>query len=147
NQYMEDAVTRMGGLYPFIGKPGVFGEVSSTGQVSYSQNKDRALEIVKWANEVTELSITILKEMGAEKIDAKPIKTVTNYSLAHCAGTCRAGIDVGNSVVNPYFESHDIDNLFICDASAVPRQQQYGAMPTVAVASYAWRQIVDRHFS
>ena len=99
------------------------------------------------ANEIADLSKNILTEMGAEDIDIRPIRNVTNNSLAHCAGTCRAGIDPDNSVINPYFESHDIENLFICDASAAPRQQQYGAMPTAAIASYAWRQIVDRHFS
>ncbi len=147
NTFMEDAAQRIGGLYAFIGKPGVFGEVGSNGEVTYSQDQKRVPEIIEWANEIADLSKNILTEMGAEDIDIRPIRNVSNNSLAHCAGTCRAGADPDNSVINPYFESHDIENLFICDASAAPRQQQYGAMPTAAVASYAWRQIVSRHFS
>ena len=36
-------------------------------------------------------------------------------------GSCRAGIDPKTSVVDPYFESHDVDNLFVCDGSVIPR--------------------------
>lgn len=146
-EFMKTAVTRIGGLYPFIGKPGVFGEVGRNGEVLYSQKQADITGLLEWAREVTELSKQILQHMGAAKIIANPVRRIANYSLAHTAGTCRAGADPKISVVNPYFESHDISNLFICDASVVPRQQQYGAMPTVAVASFAWRRIVSRHFS
>jgi choline dehydrogenase-like flavoprotein len=36
---------------------------------------------------------------------------------AHMMGGCRMGDDPGSSVVNSYGQSHDIPNLFICDAS------------------------------
>ncbi|RXT08203.1 GMC family oxidoreductase [Ammoniphilus sp. CFH 90114] len=36
---------------------------------------------------------------------------------AHLMGGCRMGDDPFQSVVNSYGQSHDIDNLFICDAS------------------------------
>jgi choline dehydrogenase-like flavoprotein len=49
--------------------------------------------------------------------------------------------------VNPHFESHDIDGLFICDASVVPRSATQGYAGTVAtVAAFASRRIVERHF-
>jgi len=146
-EFMKSAVRRIGGLYPFVGKPGVYGEVGPTGAISYDQRQPQVPELLKWAAEITDFSTEILKKMGAVSIEATPIKRISNYSLAHTAGTCRAGVDPANSVINPYFESHDVENLFICDASAVPRQQQYGAMPTVAVASFAWRRIVSRHFN
>lgn len=36
---------------------------------------------------------------------------------AHMMGGCRMGDDPGTSVVNSYGQSHDIPNLYICDAS------------------------------
>ncbi len=36
---------------------------------------------------------------------------------AHLMGGCRMGSDPENSVVNSYGQTHDIPNLFICDAS------------------------------
>jgi choline dehydrogenase-like flavoprotein len=50
--------------------------------------------------------------------------------------------------VNAFFESHDVENLLICDASVTPRGTTigYGA-PTATVASFAYRRIVARHFS
>ncbi|TDF95219.1 hypothetical protein E1757_21285 [Paenibacillus piri] len=36
---------------------------------------------------------------------------------AHLMGGCRMGDDASTSVVNSCGQTHDIDNLFICDAS------------------------------
>lgn len=38
----------------------------------------------------------------------------------HPQGTMRMGSDPGNSVVGPYGESHDVEGLFVCDASLFP---------------------------
>lgn len=44
--------------------------------------------------------------------------TLTVY---HPVGTCRMGFDKNSSVVRPdTFQVHDIDNLYICDASVMP---------------------------
>ena len=39
---------------------------------------------------------------------------------AHTIGTCRMGTDAGDSVVDPYGRSFDIENLWICDNSVFP---------------------------
>ena len=39
---------------------------------------------------------------------------------AHTIGTCRMGHDPAISVVNPYGQSHDVPNLWICDNSVFP---------------------------
>lgn len=146
-QYMRTATQRIGGLYPFIGKTGVLGEVSATGSVTVDQNQPSVARLLKWREQATALCHEVLTKMGATMVDTPARQTYIGMSNTHAAGTCRAGEDPKTSVINSNFESHDIDDLLICDASAVPRQQQYGAMSTVTVAHYAWRRIVRRHFA
>jgi choline dehydrogenase-like flavoprotein len=69
-------------------------------------------------------------------------------STNHNHGSCRAGASPENSVVNSDLECHDVDNLFIADASVVPFQCTANpSMPTAAVCSHAWRRMVVKHFS
>ena len=56
---------------------------------------------------------------------------------AHLMGTCRLGNDPKNSVVNEYCQSHDIPNLFICDASVFVTSTP--ANPTLTVMAIAKR--------
>lgn len=56
---------------------------------------------------------------------------------AHMMGGCRMGDDSSTSVVNSYGQCHDIDNLFICDASIFVTSG--GGNPTNTVMSLALR--------
>lgn len=56
---------------------------------------------------------------------------------AHLMGGCRMGSDPGNSVVNSFCRSHDINNLFICDASVFVTSG--GGNPTETVMAIAAR--------
>lgn len=56
---------------------------------------------------------------------------------AHLMGGCRMGNDPTQSVVNSYGQSHDIPNLFICDASIFVTSS--GSNPTNTVMSLAMR--------
>ncbi|MDA8235062.1 MAG: GMC family oxidoreductase [Clostridia bacterium] len=56
---------------------------------------------------------------------------------AHLHGTCRMGNDPKTSVVNGFCQSHDIPNLFICDASVFVTSG--GANPTMTVMALAAR--------
>ena len=88
----------------------------------------------------------LLKKMGAREILGmdQPIRI---RHLSTFVGSCIVGTDRNNSVVNPHFESHDIEGLFICDGSVVPRAASQGYAGTVAtVALFAASRIVDRHF-
>ncbi len=67
---------------------------------------------------------------------------------AHLVGSCRAGIDPKTSVVDPYFESHDVDNLFVCDGSVIPRVTTGNSgTPQASVSVFAAQRIIERHFS
>ncbi|WP_274651266.1 GMC family oxidoreductase [Paenibacillus humicola] len=56
---------------------------------------------------------------------------------AHLMGGCRMGGNPRSSVVNSYGQSHDIDNLFICDASLFVTSG--GGNPTNTVMALALR--------
>lgn len=56
---------------------------------------------------------------------------------AHLHGTCRMGDDPKDSVVNGFCQSHDIPNLFICDASVFVTSG--GGNPTLTVMAIAAR--------
>jgi choline dehydrogenase-like flavoprotein len=51
-------------------------------------------------------------------------------------------------VVNSDFESHDVENLLICDGSTPPRIASRGFGTPVAVfATYAAQRLVAKYFS
>ncbi len=56
---------------------------------------------------------------------------------AHLIGTCRMGENPGNSVVNPYGQSHEIDNLWICDNSVFP--SSLAANPALTIMALSLR--------
>jgi choline dehydrogenase-like flavoprotein len=56
---------------------------------------------------------------------------------AHLLGGCRMGKDPNTSVVNEFCRSHDIPNLFICDASVFVTSG--GANPTETIMAIASR--------
>ena len=102
--------------------------------------------IVKPLEQAREVVYEMLKKMGAREILGmdRPVRV---YHLEAFVGSCIVGTDPQRSVVNPYFESHDIDGLFICDASVVPRAASQGYAGTVAtVALFGADRIVERHF-
>ncbi|HEX7057894.1 MAG TPA: GMC family oxidoreductase [Bacilli bacterium] len=64
---------------------------------------------------------------------------------AHLMGGCRMGNDPGNSVVNSYGQTHDIKNLFICDASIFVTSGAGNPTNTVmALAERASEYIVEQ---
>lgn len=76
----------------------------------------------------------ILEKMGAKQVMSfVPGMPPTNL----VAGTCRFGRDPKTSVLNPDCRAHDIDNLYITDASAFPTG---GSVPyTMTIMANAFR--------
>ena len=68
----------------------------------------------------------ILEEMGAEDIYSS-VSPAPSQNLV--AGGCRFGDDPKTSVLNRYCQTHDIDNLYVADASF---------MPTGGSVAYSW---------
>lgn len=60
---------------------------------------------------------------------------------SHQCGTNRMGLDPGLSVVDPNLKTHDLDNLYISDASVFPTSAAVN--PSLTVAALALR--LGRH--
>lgn len=71
----------------------------------------------------------------------KPIKSIPmapmQLNYGHPCGTCKAGNDPRSSVVDKNCKSHDLDNLYIADASFMPTSG--GTNPSLTVAANALR--------
>ncbi len=105
--------------------------------------------VIRRAHEGLEIAHGILTEMGASEITSKDVPARINSATrgSHLVGSCRAGTDPATSVVNPYFESHDVDHLYICDASVIPRVTTGNTgTPQAAVTVFGAARIVARHF-
>jgi len=77
-----------------------------------------------------EMCNQILEAAGGKRAFVVP-------DTAHLLGGCRMGKDPRSSVVNEYCQSHDIPNLFICDASVFVTSG--GANPTETIMAIAAR--------
>jgi choline dehydrogenase-like flavoprotein len=70
---------------------------------------------------------------------ARKVRVGLNYG-AHAMGSCRMGNDPRSSVVNPWCQSHDIPNLFLCDTSVFVTGA--GVNPTLTAMAIADRAAV-----
>ncbi|MGA7051290.1 MAG: GMC family oxidoreductase, partial [Mycobacterium sp.] len=73
----------------------------------------------------------------------KPFRNLTlrtgknNTNLGHVCGTCRFGTDPKTSVLDPQNRAHEVDNLYVVDASFFPSSS--GLNPSLTVAANALR--------
>jgi len=142
----EGGIFRIGTLNPAMAKAPGRWAMDPDGRILYSG--DHSLTIRR-AKEALGISHEILKKMGARKITSidVPVPMTPTTSGSHRVGSCRAGVDPRTSVVNPHFESHDVDNLYIADASVIPRVTTGNTgTPQAAVTVFAAARIVERHF-
>ncbi|MEO8506157.1 MAG: GMC family oxidoreductase [Betaproteobacteria bacterium] len=61
-----------------------------------------------------------------------------NIALAHACGTCRFGHDPATSVLDAFNRAHELDNLYVADASYFPSSG--GINPALTVAANALRE-------
>ncbi|BBY80666.1 GMC family oxidoreductase [Mycolicibacterium pulveris] len=73
----------------------------------------------------------------------QPFRTLTlrtganNATLGHVCGTCRFGTDPATSVLDPQNRAHEVDNLYVVDASFFPSST--GLNPSLTIAANALR--------
>ncbi|MGO9159087.1 GMC oxidoreductase [Mycobacterium sp.] len=71
-----------------------------------------------------------------------------NTNLGHVCGTCRFGTDPKTSVLDPQNRAHEVDNLYVVDASFFPSST--GLNPSLTVAANALRvaaHVNQAHFA
>ncbi len=89
---------------------------------------------------VTDRLAEIARAMGPEWLTIEKRQapySIVPYQSTHNVGGAIMGVDPETSVVNPYLQSWDCDNLFVVGASAFPQNASYN--PTGTVAALALR--------
>ena len=143
-------------------REGLEGFIHRNGSHEYPTRVTRDVKAARDLKEGMIVLRDIYREMGSVKIrdidpvlkelDAVAASTLQGRSpvgATHQSCSCRAGVDRSNSVVNERFECHDIRNLFICDLSVLPlvTYGNPGIAMVAHVACFAWRRLVEDHFS
>ncbi len=83
---------------------------------------------------------SIIETMGGSVIGQKPDPNraiSTGGTIIHEAGTARMGKDPNTSVLNSYCQSHEVKNLFVCDAA--PFVSQPDKNVTLSIVAFSWR--------
>lgn len=145
-EFMKKVTTQHGAITVLFNRPptNVKGKVNlRTGAQSYPGDP----YIDKRMQEGKEITIELLKKMGAAEISKRFPASFKGQGGGHTNGTCRAGGDRANSVINQNFESHEVKGLFIADASAYPRASINSGSFAAIMGAFAARRIVAHHFS
>ncbi len=148
-EFMRTACTRFSGVLLLQTCP-----KNSRGQIKPDQSVEYTSDprTIKRSQEGEKICQEVLKRMGLKNIiTAGPgiAEQVRSFQGGlHGMGSCRAGVDPKDSVVNQRFESHDIEGLLLCDGSVIPRGgSSWACIPIATVAAFAWPRIVQDHFS
>jgi choline dehydrogenase-like flavoprotein len=90
-------------------------------------------ELLMWEH-AKQTMIDLFKAAGGELWGADTVPNRPGTSL-HETGVCRFGSDSKTSVTNKWAQTHDVNNLYICDASIFPNPtDKTTTMPIVAFA-------------
>ena len=106
---------------------------------------DRERSNVEAHEELVALTKRLLRKVGAWYVMAIP---TGDFNTTHQCGTAVFGTDPKTSVLDPFCRSHDVDNLFVVDASFFPSSAAVN--PALTIAAQALRtadHIKDYHFS
>lgn len=144
-KFMRDvALTKIGGVKASVQNPvDVEGIVDAEGKVTYEGDPSK---IEKRQTEGLEIIHDIIKKTNPLRISEMP--DVKFRGMGHKMSSCRAGRDRKDSVVNSDFESHDVQDLLICDNSVYPKHGvSLSCGPAMTIGNYAWRRIVANRFS
>jgi choline dehydrogenase-like flavoprotein len=143
--FMRKANTRLGWLTASVTKPptSIKGSVDlETGGHNYPGGDYIDMRM----KEAWDVGIQVAKKMNC-KYSTKFPKTFKNTGGMHTNGTCRAGSSARNSVINQDFESHEVNGLFIADASSYPRAVSCNSgLATATIGVFAAQRLVRNHF-
>ncbi|MDR2038553.1 MAG: GMC family oxidoreductase [Bacteroidales bacterium] len=95
-------------------------------------------------------AVEILKEAGAVQVWPRGIPGKVSYSPSggqHQAGTCRMGNDPKTSVVNPFGQIHEIENLFVADGSVLVTNGGFNPVLTIMAIAYRTGEYIVKNFN
>ncbi len=89
-----------------------------------------------------------LKTLFAKKIGKWRLVRITpqvDINTGHPCGTCRFGVNASNSVLNSDCRAHDVNNLYIVDASFFPRSAAVNPSLTIAANAIRVSRKISEH--
>jgi choline dehydrogenase-like flavoprotein len=92
------------------------------------------------SQELRERSHSLLQRFSAAAeryFEIEPRGTLGTSNLGHACGTCRFGSDPRTSVLDRNNRAHDLDNLYVVDASFFPSSG--GIQPSLTIAANSLR--------
>ncbi len=101
---------------------------------------DGGIQVQRQANnmvahhKLVEAAEQMMQQAGYPLVFIQPMGIETN---SHQCGTLRFGHDPANSVLDPYCRTHDIENLYVMDASFFPSSSAMN--PALTIAAQALR--------
>ena len=99
-------------------------------------------ELLMWEHS-KQVMVDLFKAMGGEMWGADDEPNRPGTSL-HETGVCRFGNDPKKSVTNKWAQTHDVPNLYICDASIFPNcTDKTTTMPIVAFTMRTCDHMLD----
>ena len=99
-------------------------------------------ELMMWEHSKL-MMIELFKAAGAEYLGADTVPNRPGTSL-HETGVCRFGNDPKSYVTNRWAQTHDVTNLYICDASIFPSPtDKTTTMPIIAFTMRTCDHILD----
>jgi choline dehydrogenase-like flavoprotein len=121
--------------------------VTPDGKMERISIDEKKIEAV--AKDAAELTYAIYDKMSMKPLKVnRRLRPAKSYMPGHNQGTARAGENREVSVCTSDFDCHDIDNLLITSGASMPRTTfGHGAGPIATGAAYAWRRILENHFS
>jgi len=105
--------------------------IAYTAEIFFAAGAKKIYPTVSWMPEMN--SPRQVRELLSGRVKGPDLE----FMAFHPMGTCRMGADRRDSVVDPYGESWEIKNLFVCDASIFP--SCLGVNPMESIMAFANR--------
>ncbi len=85
-----------------------------------------------------------VKAAAAPRFDFQQLSPVGQLNTTHVCGTCRFGNNPRTSVLDRHNRAHDLDNLYVVDASFFPSSGGISPSLTIAANSLRVSEAIDR---
>jgi choline dehydrogenase-like flavoprotein len=101
----------------------------------------------RYPHELRERAWTLRERFSAsigQRFTVRPARTPGRLNVSHACGTCRFGDDPGTSVLDRDNRAHDLDNLYVVDASFFPSSGGINPSLTIVANSLRAAEQIDR---
>lgn len=101
----------------------------------------------RYPHELRDRAWTLLQRFGdaiGSRFSVQPLRSPGRLNVSHACGTCRFGDDPKQSVLDRDNRAHDLDNLYVVDASFFPSSGGINPSLTIVANSLRVGERIDR---